>query len=998
MGLDGRHHLRRPAVDHADPVRDLQSQLLAGALDAVDGLAREPFADQRVIEVADQVDRDQAVGHGVGARLRLAEDLDLFGRECLAVEFHGPRLLEVRDLGRRQRPDVALELPHALAQALAQYREVRLRVQIDVAALVLLVTHFLDVELGLHVVLQLRDRIEQGPVAVDDREGAQRRTQVDLRLLPLAAPQQHDLLHAGHGVLESGLDQRFLGLRVAAEVDAHRLRVRVAAEPGQLVVDVLGEEGRKRRHREGQLVNRRVERAVGGDLVRGDVRAPEPRPVEADVPVREVLDELEQLRHHVVEAVAGHLLRDLRLHRLQLREHPAVQDVGALVEAPVRRPAVDAGVGAQESERVVPGQQRPAHHVAHAPVGEALVLAAHEAGVDEVQPQGVRAEALHQLAGRRVVAQALRHLLAVFGHHQAVDDDVAEGRTPVESRRKDGQRVEPAAGLVEPLGDELGGKALLEDPLVLERVVELRIRHGTRLEPAVEHFLHPVVGALLPLDLEGQRVHELPVQVLHTLARVALQLLDRTHADPVAGDAVLPDRQRRAPHPVARDGPVHGALEPVAEAAVLDVVRHPEDLRIRRDQVVDEVRHAHVPRGHGAVDERRVRAVAEGIWVFDDVPVVEGACLLQPGHDVGVGVLDEQPGEVRHVLREDPVHAHRADKRLDAVRAQHPVVVLAERRGLVDEARALVGGDVAVGDDDEGPLLRRVAEVGEEGLVRAPDELGALDLVQHLEGVAFRIDGNAFPRQVEDPATVLVAHPRVVDVRADADRQVRRQCPRGGGPRRQVCVLVGEPERHRDGRVLDIPIVHVGFEVRQRRLEGHRHRHHLEAAVHQALVPELFQDPPDRLHVPGVHGLVVVVEVDPAADAAHDGAPLVDVALDDLPALGVVAGDAELLHGLLCRHAELLVDLVLHRQAVTVPAEAAQHVAAAHRPVARHDVLDDRRQQVAVVRQPRRERRAVVEDVRLLVLRGLEGLPEDVVPVPERQDVVLHRHEGERPG
>ena len=60
--------------------------------------------------------------------------------------------------------------------------------------------------------------------------------------------------------------------------------------------------------------------------------------------------------------------------------------------------------------------------------------------------------------------------------------------------------------------------------------------------------------------------------------------------------------------------------------------------------------------------------------------------------------------------------------------------------------------------------------------------------------------------------------------------------------------------------------------------------------------------------------------------------------------------------------AELLLGLDLGGQAVAVPAEAALDPAAAHRLVARHDVLDVAGEQVAVVRQAVGERRAVVED------------------------------------
>jgi hypothetical protein len=90
------------------------------------------------------------------------------------------------------------------------------------------------------------------------------------------------------------------------------------------------------------------------------------------------------------------------------------------------------------------------------------------------------------------------------------------------------------------------------------------------------------------------------------------------------------------------------------------------------------------------------------------------------------------------------------------------------------------------------------------------------------------------------------------------------------------------------------------------------------------------------------------------------------VTLHDGPALIVVACDTELLHGFLRRQPELLVDLVLDGQAVTVPAEAPQHVPALHGPVAGHDVFDGAGDDVAVVRQSGRKRRTVVENVGLL--------------------------------
>ena len=53
-----------------------------------------------------------------------------------------------------------------------------------------------------------------------------------------------------------------------------------------------------------------------------------------------------------------------------------VQDVLATVDALGGRPLVQRGVGLQEREGVVPGQQGAPHHVAHAAVGETLFLGA----------------------------------------------------------------------------------------------------------------------------------------------------------------------------------------------------------------------------------------------------------------------------------------------------------------------------------------------------------------------------------------------------------------------------------------------------------------------------------------------------------------------------------------------------------------------------------------------------------------------------------------------
>ena len=174
-----------------------------------------------------------------------------------------------------------------------------------------------------------------------------------------------------------------------------------------------------------------------------------------------------------------------------------------------------------------------------------------------------------------------------------------------------------------------------------------------------------------------------------------------------------------------------------------------------------------------------------------------------------------------------------------------------------------------------------------------------------------------------------------------------------------------EPAAHGDRRVLphlvDV-LVHPQLVVGQRRLVVPAVGQDPEALVGQPLLPQLLEGPHHRLHVVEVEGLVVVGEVDPAGLPGDVLAPLVGVLEDRLAALGVERLDPhleDLVGGL---DAELAHRLELGREPVGVPAEATLDPAPAHRLVARDEVLDVAGEQVAVVREPVGERRAVVED------------------------------------
>ena len=226
------------------------------------------------------------------------------------------------------------------------------------------------------------------------------------------------------------------------------------------------------------------------------------------------------------------------------------------------------------------------------------------------------------------------------------------------------------------------------------------------------------------------------------------------------------------------------------------------------------------------------------------------------------------------------------------------------------------------------------------------------------------VGGEALGGEHVAPAVAL--DDGVVDVGADGEGEVGRQRPRrrrpgqqpGAGPR---AVEQLEADRQRRVLAIAVDVVHPGLGVAQRRLAAPAVGQHPEALVDQALVPQRLERPHDALHVVEVEGLVVVVEVDPAGLALDVALPLVGVAQHARAAGVVELGDAVGRDLRVPGDAELLLGLDLGRQAVAVPPEAARHDLAAHRAVARHGVLDEAGQQVAVVRQAVGERRAVVE-------------------------------------
>ncbi len=609
---------------------------------------------------------------------------------------------------------------------------------------------------------------------------------------------------------------------------------------------------------------------------------------------------------------------------------------------------------------------------------------------------------VHERDRLQGVAQVLGHLAAVLGEDVAEADDVLVRRLVEDQRADRHQRVEPAAGLVDGLADELRRVAGLEQFLVLVRVAPLRERHRTRVVPGVDDLGHArgrAAAAVLRAG-EGDLVDERPVRVKVRLVRAGQLGELREGAD--AGEVVVlaaPDRQRGAPVAVAGQRPVDVVVQPVAVPAVLDRVREPVGVLVLREEAVLERRGADVPGGLRVVEQRGVAAPAVRVAVLvRDVPE-EQAALVEIGGELLVGLLEEDAADQGDVLLEGAVRADRVHDR-QAVGAADLEVVLTEGGGLVDQTRTVLGRDV-VGVDDEVRGLGAVT-IGsladarelhqlERPLVGPALHLGAREgLAGGLPALA---EGLGDQRLGDDELLLAVGGDDVGDLGVGGDRRVGDQRPGRGRPDQERGLAGqragGEREAHVDRRVDDRLVALRQLVVRQARAAAGAPGGDAVVLGQQPLAEDLLERPPDRLDVLGVHGAVGLGEVGPVAHAGGERLEGVRVPGHRLAALRVELRDAVGLDVLLAGEAELLLDGQLHREAVAVPAGLAGHVVAAHGAEAGEDVLEDAGLDVVGAGHAVGGGRALVEHPLGASLGLFQALGEDLLLAPEVEHGVL---------
>ncbi len=753
-------------------------------------------------------------------------------------------------------------------------------------------------------------------IGVADREGhcGQRLADLDRRLVAGGMAQRgqaHDQLHLA---VQCFVYAGGIGLGPVRQVD--RFGSRRVSRAHQVLVQFFGDEG----HGGGEQLAQRdqglVQGGVGGLLVEVGLALPEAAARAAQVPLRQVVDESLDGAGGAGHVVGVEGPGDVAHQGVQFGEQPAVEvGVCRLAFDLVRGPLIQVGVGDEERIDVPQGEGEITHHFTHQVDRETPFLAGRAGGV-QVPAESIGAVGMEHVPGIDHIAAALGHLLPFGVQDQAKANDVLEGHF-LEEHGSDGvQRVEPAAGLVHRLANEVGRELFLEGLLVLEGVVPLGHRHGARVEPHVDQFGDAGHATLALRAGEVDLVYEGAVQVepAQVLARALGKLLHRADRQLVAAGFTFPHGQRGAPVALAAQGPVDVILQPVAEAPVFDVLGHPVDLLVEGYHLIFVLAGADIPGAAGVVQQGRVAAPAEGVGVGDRPGGEEQAAGGQILDDQRVGVFDEPAGPGADLGDELAVVVNGHDHR-QVIFQGGGHILGAEGRGGVHQAGAVLGGHVILEDD----VIRRFVGVdeGEQRLVafafellpfvRVDDGVGlvAEDLLQQGAGQDQALGAALFRRAL---------HGHVLHLRMGGDGHIAGQRPGRGGPHQQRGAgLVDQRHAHEDRRVHRLPVPQGDLVVGEGRAAARAVGHDLVALVEQALIPQRFQNPPHRLDVGVGVGDVGLFQVDPEAEAVGEFLPLLDVLESRLAAELVEGSDAVGLDLALIGEAELLLHADFHR-------------------------------------------------------------------------------------
>ncbi len=303
-----------------------------------------------------------------------------------------------------------------------------------------------------------------------------------------------------------------------------------------------------------------------------------------------------------------------------------------------------------------------------------------------------------------------------------------------------------------------------------------------------------------------------------------------------------------------------------------------------------------------------------------------------------LGLAHVQARHQRRAGDEHAVRTHRVVHRQAVLLADHVVVHTVRRRG-VHQAGAGIQGHMLAKDQWH-------IAVGERMLRLDALQRRALGASQHLRLGAIALARGLEQTLGQHQALLAELRQHVLQLRMRADRLVRRQGPRGGGPDHQPGRLgtgqaktaievrgIGRHEAHVDRQRLLVLILHLGLGQGGAAVQAPVHR--LETAHHMAVLDDARQYAQLLSLERRIHRQVRAIPIRQHAETAEVGALPFHLLHRILATLGAELGGIEL-HAHL---AVLLFHLLLDRQAMAIPAGHERGIVAVQARGLHYDVL-----------------------------------------------------------
>ena len=223
----------------------------------------------------------------------------------------------------------------------------------------------------------------------------------------------------------------------------------------------------------------------------------------------------------------------------------------------------------------------------------------------------------------------------------------------------------------------------------------------------------------------------------------------------------------------------------------------------------------------------------------------------------------------------------------------------------------------------------------------------------------------------------------VILFRMDAERKVRRQCPRRGCPRKDVCILVFYFKSYNCGALFYILISLSHFLGGKRGSAARAVWYDLKAFVEQPFIPDLLQSPPLGFYKRVVIGYIRVLHVSPKADRTGEILPHPLIFPHTLFTFIDERLQTILFNLVLSVQPQRFFNFQFHRKSVGIPSGFPRDHIPLHRAVTRDHVLDDTGQYMPDMRFPICCRRSVVENVVRTSFSFFDAFLKDMIFIPE---------------